>query len=261
MVNQKTKYLRASRARRPYVCDGCGAAIVVREPYFRDEPYPMARWHRGAKVRYLCTVCVTGQPASEFSQNREAGQLALPFAEAVSNLPSLMLQTAVAELGDKTDEGRLVQGVALPWLEIVSLIEKDPNFLYQVPWRRLEELIACAYKREGWDEVTITPRSGDGGRDIIAVKQGLCAIRIIDQVKAYSQGHRVTANDVRALLGVLSSDPNVSKGFVTTTAEFAPRIVEDITIKPFIPYRLELKDGVQLRSWLVEVAKHSTRSA
>lgn len=155
----------------------------------------------------------------------------------------------------------MVQGVALPWLEIVSLIEKDPNFLYQVPWRRLEELIAGAYKREGWDEVTVTPRTGDGGRDIIAVKQGLCAIRIIDQVKAYSQGHRVTANDVRALLGVLSSDPNVSKGFVTTTAEFAPRIMEDITIKPFIPYRLELKDGVQLRSWLVQVAKHSTRSA
>ena len=220
----------------------------------------MARRHRGEKVRYLCTICVIGQPASEFSQDREAVQLWLPFAETVANLQSLLLQTVVVELGGATDEGHLVQGVALPWLEIVSLIEKDPNFLYQVPWGRLEELIAGAYKREGWDVVTITPHSGDGGRDIIAVKQGLCAIRIIDQVKA-SQGHKVTANDVRALLGVLSSDPNASKGFVTTTAEFAPRILEDSTIKPFIPYRLELKDGVQLRSWLVEVAKHSMRSA
>ncbi|MFC1805660.1 restriction endonuclease, partial [Planctomycetota bacterium] len=112
----------------------------------------------------------------------------------------------------------------------------------------------------GWDEVTITPRSGDGGRDIIAVKRGICTIRIIDQVKAYSPDRRVTANDVRALLGVLSSDLNVSKGIVTTTAEFAPRIHEDRSIKPFVPYRLELKDGVRLRRWLLEVARCGRRA-
>jgi hypothetical protein len=59
---------------------------------------------------------------------------------------------------------------------------------------------------------------------------------------------------VRALLGVLSSDLNVSKGFVTTTADFAPGIFEDRSITPFLPYRLELKDGVRLRSWLLQVA-------
>ena len=120
----------------------------------------------------------------------------------------------------------------------------------------MEELIAGAYTRHGWDEVTITPRSGDGGRDIIAVKRGLCTIRIIDQVKAYSPGQEVTANDVRALLGVLSSDPNVTKGYVTTTAQFAPRLLEDNTIRQYVPYRLELKDGAQLRSWLLKVARH-----
>ena len=150
-----------------------------------------------------------------------------------------------------------MRAVALPWFEIVSSVEKDPQFLHRIPWRRLEELIAGAYERDGWDEVTITPPSGDSGRDIIAVKHGSCAIRIIDQVKAYSEGHRVTANDVRALLGVLSSDPNVSKGFVTTTAEFAPRIFQDQTIRPFVPYKLQLRDGVQLRSWLVQLAKRA----
>lgn len=260
-MNQEGKYLRASRAKRRYVCGACGATIAVREPYFRDEPHPMARRHRGAKLRYLCTVCVTGRPSSDFSGEPQSGQLGLPFAEAVANLPTVLLQTAVIELRGRTDEGSLVQAVALPWLEMVSLIERNASLLHQVPWRRLEELIAAAYKREGWDEVTITPRSRDGGRDVIAVRRGPCAIRIIDQVKAYSPGHRVTANDVRALLGVLSSDANVSKGFLTTTAEFAPHILEDDTITRFIPYRLELKNGVQLRSWLVEVAKRSRSNA
>ncbi len=165
------------------------------------------------------------------------------------------MQTALVELGAMTDDGPLVQAVALPWLEIVSFIEENPDCLHQLPWERVEELVAGAYEREGWDEVTITPRSGDGGRDIIAVRRGVCAVRIIDQVKAYKPGHRVTANDVRALLGVLASDLNVSKGVVTTTADFAPRINEDNSIKPFIPYRLELKNGSRLRKWLLGLAR------
>ena len=217
----------------------------------------MARRHRGAKVRYLCTVCVTGRRPSEFDEEGETGQLRLDFAESVVNLPLLLVQTAVVELGAATEHGYLVRGLALPWLEIASRLEKDHNFLFQLPWRKLEEVIAGAYKREGWEEVTITPRSGDGGRDIIAVKRGLCTIRVVDQVKAYSPGHKVAADDVRALLGVLSSDRNVSKGFVTTTAEFAPSILQDSTIAPFIPYRLELRDGVKLRLWLLEVAGRS----
>jgi restriction system protein len=95
--------------------------------------------------------------------------------------------------------------------------------------------------------------SGDRGRDIIATKPGIGSLRIIDQVKAYSRGHRVTADEVRAVLGVLSADSNVSKGIITTSSEFAPGIFEDTGLKAFMPYRLELKDGHQLRQWLMEL--------
>lgn len=247
-------YIRGSYAKHPYVCEGCGRQISVKQAYFRDEPHPMARRHRGQLPRYLCTVCVTGHPAYEFSKAMDPRQQFLPFSQALANLPPLLVQTAVITVGKATNDGALVEAVALPWREIVALIEKNPDFLNQVPWRRVEELIAGAYKREGWEEVTLTTRSADGGRDIIAVTHRPCAIRVIDQVKAYSPGHRVSANDVRALLGVLSSDLNVSKGFVTTTADFAPGILEDRSIVPFLPYRLELKNGVRLRSWLLEVA-------
>lgn len=64
---------------------------------------------------------------------------------------------------------------------------------------RWEEIIAGAYQKAGFDEVTLTSRSGDFGRDVIAVKHGLGTIRIIDQVKAYSPNRLVTADDVRSL--------------------------------------------------------------
>jgi len=170
--------------------------------------------------------------------------------------PEILIPAGILNLGDKVTEGQLIAAVALPWFDILKELEKDPQFLHQLGWRKVEELIAGAYTREGWREVILTPRSGDGGRDIIASKPGLGEIRIYDQVKAYSAGHEVTADEVRALFGVLTRDRNVSKGIVTTTATFAPRVRDEW--KEFMPYRLELKDGPALTAWLLGL-KDATR--
>jgi hypothetical protein len=69
-------------------------------------------------------------------------------------------------------------------------------------------------------------------------------------VKRYAPDRVVTLEEVDAMLGVLSRDNNVSKGIVTTTARFAPRLEEAEGIKRFIPYRLELKDRDKLLEWL-----------
>jgi len=164
--------------------------------------------------------------------------------------PEVLLQAAVVVFGDKTNEGQLIQGVAIPWFEIIEQLERDAEFMFKIPWRKLEEIIAGAYERAGYPEVVLTPRSGDAGRDIIATKPGVGSIRIIDQVKAYKRGHRVKADEVRSLLGVLQTDRNVSKGVITTTSQFAPGIYKDEGLRPLMPYRLELKDGAQLINWL-----------
>jgi restriction system protein len=91
----------------------------------------------------------------------------------------------------------------------------------------------------------LTPRSGDYGRDIIAVIaviKGIGRVRTIDQVKAFKPPHLVTAKDVRALMGVLQGD-GASKGFLTTTSDFAPTLREDPLIKPFLGNRIELING------------------
>jgi restriction system protein len=77
---------------------------------------------------------------------------------------------------------------------------------------------------------------------------------VIDQVKAYKPGHLVTADDVRALVGVLHGD-GASKGFLTTTSDFAPRLRTDPLISPFIPSRLGLIDGKVLLARLEELGR------
>lgn len=167
--------------------------------------------------------------------------------------PEFLLK-AVITLGARNEDGRLVESVALPWYEIMSALTRDPEAAYRIEPRQWEEIIAGAYKSAGFDEVILTPRSGDFGRDVVATKFGIGSIRIFDQVKAYKPGHLVTADEVRSMLGVITGADNVSKGVVTTTSGFAPRIAEDPYLKKYLPFRLELKGKEQLLPWLQELA-------
>ena len=73
-------------------------------------------------------------------------------------------------------------------------------------------------------------------------------------MRAYGPDHLVTADDVRALLGVLQGD-KASKGFMTTTSDFAPKLRDDILLKPYMPAQLELINGKMLLARLEELAK------
>lgn len=172
--------------------------------------------------------------------------------EKVASVTDLVVQ-AVVTPGEKTNEGLLIEAVTIPWFEIIELLNKNPKLAFEIPPRKWEEIIAGAYKKAGFEEVTLTPASGDLGRDVIAVKRGLGSIRVVDQVKAYKPGHLVKANDVRALVGVLKGD-KASKAFLTTTSDFAPKIREDPLINEFIPASLELINGKALLKRLEELA-------
>jgi len=87
----------------------------------------------------------------------------------VEQLPAVVLK-AVIVAGEATREGTLIEGVALPWFEILELIHRDPSSVYQIGWRKWEEIVAGAYERAGFDQVVLTPRSGNKGRDVLPLK-------------------------------------------------------------------------------------------
>lgn len=161
------------------------------------------------------------------------------------DFPILVSQSVITPYG-KTDEGQLIKAVTIPLLAILQKIIQDPSRMYGIDDRAWEKIIAAAYEASGlYDEVTLTPQSGDRGRDVIAMKRGFWSVRVIESVKRYKPGPkgRVTAEEVQALLGVLLSDPQATKGVVSTTGEFAPMIWKNPQITQYIPHRLELLDG------------------
>jgi restriction system protein len=116
---------------------------------------------------------------------------------SVIRLETLLLQMVV-EPGERTAEGQIIEAVTIPWFEIIKHIVKDTDAIFQISPRKWEEIIAGAYTEAGFDEVTLTPRSRDYGRDVIAVKRGIGTVRVIEEVKRYKPGNLVTAKDVRA---------------------------------------------------------------
>jgi restriction system protein len=178
--------------------------------------------------------------------------------EVLLSPPPEIVLPAIVTLGEKTDERHIIQLVTPPWFEIIALMQRDPKAMYQFDWRKWE-IIAGAYKTAGFD-VTLTPPSGDRGRDVIATRSDVGSIRFIDQVKAYAPANQVSANNVRALIGVLAMDSKASKGIITTTSDFAPGVYTDVDIQRLTPTRLELRPRDKLLAWLKATAEKATSS-
>ena len=172
------------------------------------------------------------------------------------NPPPILLTLPILLYGARTEDGSFVTAITAAWEAMLNEIERCHHDAHIIPPRVWEEIVAATWERAGF-QVTLTPRSADHGRDVIAVKHGFGSIRILDQVKAYKPDHIVPANDVRAMLGTVLGDQAATKGVITTTSTFAPRLLDDPMIRAHVPYRLELKDRSELFRWLDEVKRNS----
>jgi restriction system protein len=171
---------------------------------------------------------------------------------SVARSPDVLMWFPMVAHLRSVPEGKLIGKPTVPWFELQRQLAKDAEFLFwfaQYP-RKFEEFIAGMYHLDGWNDVILTPRSGDYGRDVIATTYGSCSVRVLDSVKAHSRGKLVRHTDVRDMFGVICADPRASKGAITTTSDFEPRIAVSPQLAPFIPYRLQLRNGAQVLDWL-----------
>jgi restriction system protein len=213
----------------------------------RDRPKP------GEKAKVLVTDNITLSSEDRRAAIKEARRAAVEdLAEVAAK--TVLKMSAVIIPARKTATGLLIESVSVGWTEVVGVLRSNWSRAFEIPPQKWEELLAGAYAKAGFDDVFLTPRSGDLGRDVVAVKRGYGSIKIIGSMKAYKAGHLVKHDDVRALLGVLNAEQDASKAILTTTSDFAPRVWKDPFIKPYLPTRLELLNGEELQSWLVELA-------
>lgn len=158
--------------------------------------------------------------------------------------------------GNKCADGDLVKVIAPAFKKITELLQFDYTILYSMNPRTFEELIAAAYSRIGFANVTLTPRSGDQGRDVIIESEGTGPIRLFVEAKRYSDGNLVPAKEVRSLLGTLLGESETTKGILVTTSDFAPEVRTAPNIARHLGTRLHLLNGTQLVERLIQI-EHS----
>lgn len=140
------------------------------------------------------------------------------------------------------------------WTAIARWLGDDWSRAHNLTHRQWEELLAGAFAADGYDEVVLTPRSADHGRDVIATKRGVGTVRILAEMKAYRPNRQVRYESIRALIGVLEIDRKASKAILATTGKLPPLLAYQTDIASLVPTRLELLDGPALRAWLARLA-------
>lgn len=141
----------------------------------------------------------------------------------------------------------------MAWYKVVDFISRNRDNVHRIDARKWEEILAGAFELAGFEEVVLTPRSRDFGRDVIAVRRGVGAIKIIGEMKAIGPGRVVDYVDVRSLLGVLAGELDASKAIIATTGRFPSLINKDKIISKCIPTRLELLGCDELVGWLIKL--------
>ena len=214
-----------SNARRWYECAICQTEILKGQFYYRDEPHPKARYHRGAVVRQICVHCVDSDAFAE-----EQGYLDRLSERADEFAPPVRV-----ELVDVT--AVLLERLRLDWDEI-----------YRISEEQLEEL-ACERLAAMDFEVQRVGRTNrkDGGIDIAFWDRGPFPRLGAAQVKHHRQANRSTGvGVVRDFQGALTGNP-FQFGIILTNTTFTP------DAKWFAENRqgfLRLRDGEELRRWI-----------
>lgn len=156
--------------------------------------------------------------------------------------------TAILVPGSASAEGLLVKSYGAAWIEVARHLGNDWTAAFKIEPRTWEEILAGALDKEGF-KVTLTPRSGDYGRDVIAERSGIGSMRLIGSMKAYGPDHVVPREHIHEMLGIVNAE-HATKGMIVTTSDFAPRIFEAPGLQDAARHRLELYNGTQLQDWL-----------
>lgn len=132
--------------------------------------------------------------------------------------------------------------------ELIAYLAKHPEYLRHLHHRKFEELIAEIIRSKGYD-VTLTPKTRDGGKDIIAIyKSPFGHQMFIVECKKYDEDNKVGVELVRGLYGVKTAE-RFNQAILVTTSTFTADAKE--FVKP-LKFELELKDYNDITQWCKE---------
>lgn len=162
------------------------------------------------------------------------------------------LEEQLVEVVPAETLSKLKQVNCEPFLALERIL-RSPEAMRMLNAREFEHFIATLVDKLGFEEVTLTPRSADAGRDVIAVRR-ISGIPVFFafECKRYRADHPVGPETLRALLGTINHPHSrANKGVLVTTSRFTSGAWNFIVTEP----ALDGKDFNGIVGWLKEYAQ------
>lgn len=268
--------IRRSRARKPYSCVRCSKAISQGETYYRYEPHPLARYHRGESVRHFCERCavelevggvnlpityVSRTLAHQIEALSSVGanqtmpldiQHEFPFEREATHLSDAYV--ALPEVSESQEVAICETEVSVVEFskELLAQLQRDPTELLKLTPEQLE-LLLC----DRLDAMGLEPKRvgsiyvPDGGIDILAWPREPAGFPFLIGVQAKhhkSWTEKVGVRNVREFDAAIRNRP-LQAGLLVTNTSFTPNATWEVENHKHI---IRLRDFEDLRRWIAD---------
>lgn len=180
-----------------------------------------------------------GWELREFSTNDLIQRLETIAKTPIERTSVLSFSSLWAPSKVRHDELQIVDATK----QIIESVRLGRESLQQVGWRELEEVVAEILRSSGM-QISVTPRSHDGGRDIIA--RGELFGEPLTFAVEVKQKNVVPISDARS---ALYANRHIPALMLVTSGVFSAGVISEKK-KEENRLRLILKDGLALNQWI-----------
>ena len=135
--------------------------------------------------------------------------------------------------------------------QLIRLIQEDSSYIYRISTREFEEIVAEIFRAQDY-EVTLTKRTRDGGKDVIAIHRNVLGLETcyFIECKRHALDSKVDVGIVREVYGVHSTKNGPNKSVIATTSTFTPDAIKYVNNEVRSRWDMELKDIQDVLQWI-----------
>lgn len=251
-MTEAIKHIKYEAGRR---CSVAGCALPAEYEVYLYDYYPVQDeefFEQDYTCPFLCGEHMEENEREAKGDRKPRGYVEYPFSKRnhaqgyTTYAPLSDVYPLLYSVGGGAADPRLVHAIATVNDELIRHVAKHPELLYELHPRRFEELVAELLRAQGF-EPTLTPRTRDGGRDILAARSdALGSLLYLVECKRYAPKNKVGVEVVRAIHGVTQAE-RATKGVIVTTSSFTK---DAIAFASPLKYGIGLHDFEALKSWL-----------
>ncbi len=187
--------------------------VKIRDRIFSKQKTSYPEWIDGSFSEYefviQCPTCGWWE-----HQYKNSSDAMLEY----TRLSELNINTAVLRKYNLSDK-------MIPIELLNNYIRKNPDKIYNIHHKKMEELTQSVFKEHYNCEVKLVGKSHDGGKDLIVIHSDT---NIMVQVKRRTKPDKVEpVSSIRELLGATLLSESKSCTFVTTADHFSPMAIKE----------------------------------